>query len=294
MPQKLLNYEVLERLGEGARSEIYAVSDPRTKQLYALKHVVRKNVKDLRFIEQVETEYEVSHQFVHPNLRKSYELRIIKSFMFKKQEAYLLMELVDGKTLDVRLPREMMQLADTFLQAAQGLMAMHALGYAHCDLKPNNILRSDSGHVKVIDFGQACRIGTIKQRIQGTPDYIAPEQVARKPISVQTDMYNWGATVYWALTGANTPTLYTVKKAGEHSFLLDQTIASPIELNPTIPLALSNLVMECLSSRPSKRPAEMEQIIARMELIKHMLTSKEPPSTTSEDATPTTDIMTNH
>ena len=73
---------------------------------------------------------------------------------------------------------------------------MHAMGYAHCDIKPNNILRNDQGDVKVIDFGQACKIGTIKQRIEGTPDYIAPEQVARRPISAQTDIYNLGALLF--------------------------------------------------------------------------------------------------
>jgi serine/threonine-protein kinase len=87
-----------------------------------------------------------------------------------------------------------MKVIDTFIAAAQGLRAMHQMGYAHCDIKPNNILRSESGQVKVIDYGQSCRIGTIKERIQGTPDYIAPEQVARRPISVQTDVFNLGAT----------------------------------------------------------------------------------------------------
>ena len=54
----------------------------------------------------------------------------------------------------------------------------------------------------MIDYGQSCRIGTIKERIQGTPDYIAPEQVARRPVSVATDVFNLGASLYWALTGS--------------------------------------------------------------------------------------------
>ena len=207
MAQKLLQYEVLERLGEGARSVIYAVNDPRTRQVYALKHVLRNEKKDDRFIEQMETEFEISKQFTHPNLRKSYELKIVRNLLRQPKEAFLTMELFDGRPLDVRPPRDMVEIVDTFIQAAQGLKAMHALGYAHCDLKPNNILRSDIGAVKVIDFGQACRIGTVKERIQGTPDYIAPEQVARRPISVQTDVFNLGATIYWTLTGTNIPTL---------------------------------------------------------------------------------------
>jgi serine/threonine-protein kinase len=278
MAQKLLHYDVLERLGEGARSTIYAVRDPETGKVFALKHVVRAEQKDIRFIEQMETEFEISRQFNHPNLRKTFELKINKTMLLKTAEAFLLMELVDGKPLDVRLPSQMIDIVDTFIQAAQGLKAMHAMGYAHCDIKPNNILRNDHGLVKIIDFGQSCKIGTVKERIQGTPDYIAPEQVSRRPISVQTDVFNLGATLYWALLGRHIPTLYTVNKKGENSFLLDTRIDSPQDLNPRVPPALSNLVMECISTRPAKRPSDMDQVITRLELAKHILNKQANPS----------------
>jgi len=271
MAQKLLHYDVLERLGEGARSTIYLVRDPNTGREYALKHVLRTDPKDIRFIEQMETEYAISRQFTHPNLRRSYDLKIIKTMLLKVNEAFLVMELVDGKPLDVAAPRDMMDILDTFIAAAQGLRAMHQMGYAHCDIKPNNILRNARGEVKVIDFGQSCKIGTVKERIQGTPDYIAPEQVTRRPISVQTDVFNLGATLYWAITGKAIPTLYTVQKKGEHSFLLDSKIETPMDLDPKVPLAVSNLVMECIATKPSKRPADMDQMINRMELGKHVL-----------------------
>jgi serine/threonine-protein kinase len=279
MAQKLLHYDVLERLGEGARSTIYAVRDPQTAQIFALKHVVRSDQKDIRFIEQMENEYEISRQFTHPNLRRSIDLKIVKTLLLKVSEAFLVMELVDGKPLDVRLPTDLMSITDTFIQAAQGLRAMHQMGYAHCDIKPNNILRNESGKVKVIDFGQSCKIGTVKERIQGTPDYIAPEQVARRPISVQTDVFNLGATLYWAVTGKVIPTLYTVNKKGDNSFLLDARIDTPQDLNPKVPPAISNLVMECVSTKPQKRPADMDAMITRMELGKHILQKQLNPST---------------
>jgi serine/threonine-protein kinase len=191
--------------------------------------------------------------------------------LVKVSEAFLIMELVDGKPLDVSPPRDMMEIIDTFIAAAEGLRAMHQMGYAHCDIKPNNILRNEKGEVKVIDFGQSCKIGTVKERIQGTPDYIAPEQVARRPISVQTDVFNLGATLYWNLTMKNIPTLYTVNKKGENSFLLDTRFDSPQDLNPKIPPAVSNLVMECIATKVSKRPADMDQFINRLELGKHIL-----------------------
>jgi serine/threonine-protein kinase len=270
MAEKLLQYDVLERLGEGAGSTIYAVSDPVTKQVYALKHVVRTDPKDIRFVEQMEQEFAISRQFTHPNLRRTYDLKINKAMLVKVTEAFLVMELVDGKALDVRPPKTMLEAVDTFIQVAQGLQAMHTLGYVHCDIKPNNILRSDTGIVKIIDFGQSCKIGTIKERIQGTPDYIAPEQVKRKPVSHKTDIFNLGATIYWSLTDRNIPTLYTVNQ-GDNSFLVDDRIDTPIDLNPAVPLALSNLVMECISSRPEKRPASMDHVIHRLELAKHIL-----------------------
>jgi serine/threonine protein kinase len=285
MTQKILHYEVMERLGEGARSEIYAVIDPQTRQSYALKHVERKDAKDIRFIEQMEAEYAISKDFTHPNLRRTFELKIVKTMLLKVTDAYLLMELVDGKALDVRPPTSMLDIVDTFLQAAQGLKAMHQAGFAHCDIKPNNILRNDRGRVKVIDYGQSCKIGTVKERIQGTPDFIAPEQVARRPISVQTDVFNLGATLYWTVTNRHIPTLYTVNKKGENSFLLDSTIDTPQDLNSKVPTPLSNLVMEMISTKPQKRPADMDQVLTRLELVKHILVKQANPN-----AFPVTDI----
>ena len=271
MAQKLLHYDVLERLGEGARSTIYRVRDPGTGRELALKHVVRADQKDIRFIEQMETEFEISRQFTHPNLRRSYDLKLQKTMLLKVAEAFLVMELVDGKPLDAYCPRDMMEIIDTFIAAAHGLRAMHQMGFVHCDIKPNNILRNARGDVKIIDFGQSCRIGTVKERIQGTPDYIAPEQVTRRPVTVQTDVFNLGATLYWALTNKPIPTLYTVNKKGENSFLLDSKIDTPQQLNPRVPPALSNMVMECVSTSPRKRPIDMDAVMQRLELAKHIL-----------------------
>jgi serine/threonine-protein kinase len=273
MVQKLLHYEVIERLGEGARSTIYSVRDPRTGRRYALKHVVRKDDKDIRFIEQMEAEFEVSKQFNHPVLRKTYEIKFTKSIIpfTRPTEAFLLMELVEGKPLDEAMPRALLDMMDVFIQVAEGLKAMHHVGYVHCDLKPINLLRTAAGEIKIIDYGQTVRVGTVKERIQGTPDYIAPEQVARRAVTPQTDVFNLGATIYWALLGKTIPTLYTVNKGGEHSFLVDARIETPQQLNPKIPTALSKLVMECISTNPTKRPQSMEEVIQRLELVKHIL-----------------------
>jgi serine/threonine-protein kinase len=239
--------------------------------MYALKHVQRNDAKDIRFIEQMETEFELCRQFTHPNLRRAFDLKIVKTMLLKVSEAFMVMEYVEGKALDVKVPSNMLEIVNTFIQVAQGMKAMHQMGYVHCDMKPNNILLGRDGAAKVIDYGQSCKIGTIKERIQGTPDFIAPEQVARRPVTVQTDVFNLGATLYWCVTGRHIPTLYTVNKKGENSFLLDATIDTPIDLNPRVPLAVSNLVMECVSTRPAKRPQDMDAVLTRLELGKHVL-----------------------
>jgi serine/threonine protein kinase len=269
MAQKLLQYDVLGRLGEGAKSTIYKVSDPATRRILALKHVVRKTDKDIRFIEQMESEFEMSKSFNHPHIRRCFELKVNKTMLFKVTEAFLVMELVEGKPLDQALPRDMVGLLDVFLQTAQALHAMHKAGIVHCDIKPINILITEGMQVKVIDFGQSCKTGTVKDRVQGTPDYIAPEQVARKAVTPQTDVFNLGATMYWSLTGRTIPTLYTVGKSGDNAMLSHDLMQTPKQLNPTVSDPLDRLIMESVATNPAKRPASMEQVIQRLELVKY-------------------------
>jgi serine/threonine-protein kinase len=268
MPKTIFDYDVIDFIGEGAASSIYAVSDPKTKQLYALKHVVRKTEKDARFIEQLENEFEVGKRAVHDNLRRIFDIKLNRSLLRKVNEAVLLMELFDGVPLESSLPRALPALIQVFIDTGRGLDALHKLGFVHCDLKPSNILINHAGQIKVIDLGQACPVGTAKKRIQGTPDYIAPEQVKCLPVSVRTDIYNFGATMYWALAGRKMPTLFTAGK-GENAILSDDLIPSPRQLNPLLPETLSNFVMECTRTNPAKRPADMAEVVRRLEIIQH-------------------------
>jgi len=267
LPRKIFDYEVIDFLGEGAASLIYVVAHPQTQQLYALKHVRRQADKDQRFFDQLENEFSVTQQVSHPTLRKSIELRDNHTLFRKATEAALVMELFDGTALDA-YHNDVAALVDTFIQTAQGLAAMHAAGFAHCDLKPGNILVGPGGAVKVIDFGQACRMGSVKERIQGTPDFIAPEQVRRQPITPRTDVFNLGATMYWALGRRAIPTLFTLKQ-GKNSFLVDERISTPRELDPSVPEPLSNLVMECVRTSPQRRPEDMNELVRRLEVVQH-------------------------
>jgi len=265
-PSSLFGYEVLDFLGEGAGSLIYAVSDPATKQVYALKHVVVQTEKQQRFAEQLLNEYEVGKQISSPLVRRVFDVKVNRTLLRKITEAALVMELVDGTPLDQLPPQTVSQTAAIFAQVAHALAAIHSHGFIDCDLKPNNILLCPDGTVKLIDLGQACPALTVKQRIQGTPDFISPEQVKCEPVTRQTDVFNFGATLYWALSGKKAPTLFTLKKS-DNSILYDQMIPSPAEQNPQVPLPLSNLVMECIRTNPTKRPGDMTELAGRLELM---------------------------
>jgi len=267
IPDTLFGYELLDALGQGAGSTIYAVSHPQTHQICALKHVIAWTDKDQRFIEQLRAEFEVGHKVKHRALRKSLDLKLKTNWLGKASEAALILELVDGVPLDEECPRSLLELVDCFIETAQALHALHGLGYVHCDLKPANILRAAGGWTKVIDLGQACTIGTKKERIQGTPDFISPEQVKREPVTPKTDVFNFGASLYFCLCHEKLPTLFTCGQ-GENSFLVDDRIGTPREINGNVPENLSNLVMDCVKIRPEKRPADMADVARRLEVMR--------------------------
>lgn len=265
-PPEITDFEIISCLGYGARSTIYAVSEKRSGQVYALKRVIRRSAEDDRFLEQAEQEFEIASQFDHPSLRKSIRM-IRKRKLLKITELYLLMELFDGQSLDVQRPDDLPSLIKIFVQVAQGLSAMHKLGYVHADIKPNNILVNEHQQAKIIDFGQSCAIGTVKTRIQGTPDYIAPEQVGRGPLTPATDVFNFGATMYWCVTDRHIPTLIPKKKNATPAPVDEnKELKPPHELNPRIPMPLSRVIMDCVQNRPSHRPADFSSVIPRLEL----------------------------
>ena len=111
LPKAVFGYDVVDFIGEGAGSRIFAVTHPTTKQLYALKYVLPKTDKDQRFVEQLETEFEVGKQVSHPGLRRSLDLKLSRTLLTRKvTEAALVLELFDGVSLERRLPQSLTQL----------------------------------------------------------------------------------------------------------------------------------------------------------------------------------------
>jgi serine/threonine protein kinase len=265
-------YIIYERLGIGARSSIWLVADRETGEQFALKRVIRRATDDARFLVQAENDFEVSSKLDHPYLRRSYDIRRIRK-LFSVKELHVIMEYVDGRTLEDIGPLGMHGLIGLFQKVAEGLEALHRLGYVHADMKPNNIMVGNDGQVKIIDFGQSCPIGHIKNRVQGTPDYMAPEQAQRGvPLTERTDIFNFGATLYWAITGKTFPTVMQSKKRATGIDLVGPREApEPHELNPNVPTALSRLVMDCCQPTPKDRPSDMREVRFRLEVTQHIL-----------------------
>ena len=290
VPPELAGYRTLSQIGVGARSTINQVVRVTSGQFFALKRVVRRTADDQKFLDQVENEYEVSRGVEHPALRKSFEIERKRKWM-KVHEILLLMEYISGTTLEQARPTDLGIVIDIFRKVAVGLGALHQQGFVHADIKPNNIIIHEEHEVKIIDFGQSCPIGHKKERIQGTPDYIAPEQVQKLPLDQRTDVFNLGATLYWTLTNRTFPTEFMqTAKSGGHE--IKGPAQAPKDIVPKIPATLSQLAMDCCQQTPEKRPSNMGQFVTRLDAAEQVwrkqAAATETPSPQTGGATPGT------
>jgi serine/threonine-protein kinase len=284
-------FRIMSEIGRGAASIIYLVQHDKTKQVWALKHVEKSNPKEQRFLDQAANEYKIAQELDHIGIRAIPRL-IKKGSLLNVRELYLVMELVDGQSLEIHPPKTFEEGVNIFKQTARALAHMHARGWVHADMKPNNIVVSDDGQAKIIDLGQSCRVGTIKERIQGTPDYIAPEQVHRREITPKTDIYNLGATMYWTLTRQHIPTALAMGDSLVGS-LDDNLIEKPkpaSALNARINDKLNELIMQCVEIDPARRPASMDLVADRLELNLGMLLAKADRDASGTDMPPPSEV----
>jgi serine/threonine-protein kinase len=271
IPHELFGYKVIDRLGEGAASVVYAVADAKTRQVLALKHVIKRGDKDQRFIDQLEQEYKIGSKLSHPNIRAIHRYATNKKgWVGDVTDAALVMELIDSATLDSEHRPKAAQIARYFAQAARGLGHMHQRGFVHADMKPSNMMVNDDGAVKVIDLGQACPIGTKKVRVQGTPGYIAPEQAFKEAITPSTDVYNLGATLHWVLVRSEIPCALPSGEASVERRIRPSQIRMPRplhEVDPRIPAAFTDVVFACVQVAPKDRAESMDTVAAKLDSI---------------------------
>ncbi len=258
-----MQYRVVSTLGTGAGSTILQIADRgRGGKRFALKVVSHQSEEDDAYIAQAQTEFEAAKKLNHPVITEIYDCKLTKNLLFKVKKVELLMEFVEGKTLDEIEGPEAGQLVLIFYQVASALAHMHRRGVYHGDLKPSNIMLAKTGEVKLIDFGTAWLRGQTKNRIQGTPQYIAPETINDKVVDEKTDLYNFGATMYRMFTGR-----YANTSNGPRPGDSKQKLAPPSQLNPAIPSALSDLILQCIELSPDRRPDGMHAIVTKLESI---------------------------
>jgi serine/threonine protein kinase/tetratricopeptide (TPR) repeat protein len=268
-PPDLPGYEIVDELGRGGMGIVYRARDEKLGRNVALKTLQRINPIELQRFKQ---EFRSLANIAHPNLATLYDLVSDGQtwcFTMELLEAVEFLEYVWSgfdrldKNGPVAAPSGgtrlsapiIARLTDSIKQLALGLHALHEKGVLHRDIKPSNVLVTREGQVVLVDFGLAAEIqegdGGVSRRIQGTPEYMAPEQAAAKPTSPASDWYAAGVMLYEILTGR-----LPVEGTPVNMILKKQTAVpkAPRELDPSISQDLSDLCQAMLDLDPAKRP----------------------------------------
>ena len=262
--EMLHGYRIRTVLGDGAFSRVYLVEDPKTRTAYALKHVVSEGEKEDRWVDQVRAEWEIGRKLAHEAIRRVVDCRHEGWFLRSSRDVALVLELIDAPSLAEQPRPSIHECLWIFRDVACALLHMHEKGFVHADMKPLNILYTSDRRTKVIDLGQAAKIGTAKERIQGTPGYMAPEQTRREPLTEQTDVFNFAATMYSILLGIQpngmhllAPQAATQANANDPAARVDPARLGPAvplhTVDPTVPEPLSLVLLDCLEPNPIKR-----------------------------------------
>ncbi len=254
----LAGFSILKPLGYGAGSVIYKVRRENDNALLAIKYVRVKKRQDINIVRHLENEYAVLRALHRSDPPPGHIVCPVscrrKRKLCKTLAAYLVMEYVKGRNLLEKHDYSMGRLLRILPQISRALLSIHDKGYVHGDLKPDNILVDTSLRIKLIDFGFAAPVGSSVNGVKGTVGYLAPEQHggALKP---ETDVFNFGATMYWLTTGEQLP--FIAAPDNDRKVIPDRgfPVVPPITLNENIPAGLSELITRCCADDPLERPA---------------------------------------
>ncbi len=253
-------YEILGKIGAGGMADVYKGKDHKLNRFVAIKVLKSDYRSDEVFIQKFLSEAQAAAGLMHPNVVNVYDVGQDRGLY------YMVMELVEGVTLKEYIekkgrltPKETVSIS---IQMVTGIQAAHKQHIIHRDIKPQNIIISKEGKVKVTDFGIAhatTTTKTISASVMGSVHYASPEQARGGIVDEKSDIYSAGITMYEMITG-HVPFDgdSTVSVAIKH---LQENIVSPAEEVPDIPYSLECIVMKCTQKNPERRYLNCEDLI---------------------------------
>jgi eukaryotic-like serine/threonine-protein kinase len=274
--QRLLHYEVVGKLGEGGMGVVYKARDTHLDRFVAIKILPPDKVADAERERRFVQEAKAASALNHPNIITVHDTGEADGSVF------IVMEYVPGKTLTDLISRKRIGLKETLrygVQMADALTSAHEAGIIHRDVKPGNVMVTDKGLVKVLDFGlakltEAAAIGedsatrtlrpmTEVGTVVGTVAYMAPEQAEGKAVDARSDIFSFGAVLYEMVTGRR-----AFLRDSKASTLAAVLTAEPGTLPPEVPYDLQKIIVRCLRKDPAHRFQHMDDLKVALEEVK--------------------------
>ena len=264
------NYEIRGILGSGGMGTVYHAYDPLLRRSVAIKAVNGNLLSAPGIAERLVREAQAVAAVEHDHIVAIHAVETLNGL------PCIIMPLLRGRTLKERLesvpgPLPLNEIIEIGRDATNGLIAAHAQGLVHCDIKPANLWIDEvTGRIKILDFGLAVIHGDAENGnvgVCGTPGFLAPEQARGAAVDPRTDLFSLGCVLYRAATGrapfTGEPTLRSLWTA------IGTPPAPAIDLNPGLPVALSQLLDRLLSRNPEHRPASAKEVLNDLDAIVH-------------------------
>jgi len=252
-------YEILEKIGTGGMSDVYKAKCHKLNRYVAVKVLKQEFSENANFVSKFHVEAQAAAGLMHPNIVNVYDVGEENGIH------YIVMELVEGITLKKYIEKKARlsykEAVSIAIQVSMGIEAAHNNHIIHRDIKPQNIIISKDGKVKVTDFGiaKAATSNTITSNVMGSVHYTSPEQARGGYSDEKSDIYSLGITLFEMLTGRvpfNGET--TVAIAIKH---IQEEIPSPKEFVPEIPSAVEGIVFKCCQKSPDRRYQSIQSLI---------------------------------
>ena len=264
-------YEIVGKVGTGGMSDVYKAKDHTLGRYVGIKVLKSEFSEDMTFVTKFRTEAQAAAGLEHPNIVNIYDVGSENGFY------YIVMEYVEGITLKTYIEKKgQLNYKETLsiaIQVGRGIQAAHAKNIIHRDIKPQNIIISTDGKVKVTDFGIARAVSehTIHSDVMGSVHYASPEQARNGYVSNRSDIYSLGIVMYEMVTGrVPFDGDSTVAVAIQH--LQDEMVA-PSAYAKDLPVSLEKIILKCTQKSPDRRYESMESLL--IDLRKSLLSPNE-------------------